>query len=147
MSNSQISTVVKVFSWVLMGISAALAVLFFVMGDPETSGQTDYIIVWSYILAGIATALVVFFPIFFLILNPKNAIRALIGIALIGVVFLFGYAFADPTPLHSVTNDPNFSSTNVLVLTDTGIFATYLLFVVALGLLLFTGVRSIFTRS
>lgn len=133
-----------------MGVSVSLTVYFFVASDfdnlVQVEGVLEPFIIWAYVLFGLAALLALAFPLYFFIQNPKNALKTLLGIALMGAVALVGYIFADPTPIYSSTNDPNFSITNVLVLTDTGLIATYILFAVALVLMLFTGVRSVFHK-
>lgn len=141
MSNSSISTLIKVLSWLLMGVSVILTVLFYTGNISE-----EPFIIWAYILFGLAALFALVFPLYFFIRNPKNALKTLLGLALMGVVALVGYVLADPTPMYSPTNDPNFSITNVLVLTDTGLIATYILFAVALVLMLYTGARSVFHK-
>jgi hypothetical protein len=141
MSNSQISLMVKIFSWILIGISTVVALLFF-MGMVNE----DIFIIWAYILLAIASLLAVIFPVIFFAIYPKNAKKALIGLIGLGVVFLIGYLMADSTPIASVTNHPNFSDPKVLAFSDMGIFATYILFGIAVFALLFTGVRSILNR-
>jgi hypothetical protein len=79
---------------------------------------------------------------------PKKAVKTLAGIAMLGAVFLIGYLFADSTPISNFgsTPNPDFENTGVLVWTDAGLIATYVLAAVAVFSLFFTGVRSIFTR-
>ena len=141
MSNDQISLMVRIFSWILIGISTVVALLFFVGMVTE-----DFFIIWAYILLAIASILAVVFPLVFFAMYPKNALKALIGLAGLGLVFLIGYLMADTTPMASVTNHPNFSNLSVLAFSDMGIFATYILFGIAVFALLFTGVRSIINR-
>lgn len=141
MQNSSLSTILKVLSWLLMGVSVILTVLFYTGNITE-----EPFIIWAYILFGFAGFFAVAFPVYYFIRNPKNAINALIGIALMAVVFGVGYLLADATPITSPTQDPNFSNQNVLVLTDTGLIATYVMFGVALVLMLYTGARSVFHK-
>ena len=150
MQNSSLSTILKVLSWLLMGVSVGLTVYFFVASDfdnlVQVEGTLEPFIIWAYILFGLAALLSLVFPLYFFVQNPKNALKTLLGIALMGAVALFGYVLADPTPIYTPTNDPNFSITNVLVLTDTGLIATYVLFGVAIALMRFTGVRGVFHK-
>jgi hypothetical protein len=141
MSNNQISLFVRIFSWLLIGISTVVALMFFLGVVTE-----DTFIIWAYILLAIASVLAIVFPVIFFAMYPKNALKALVGLAGLGVVFLIGYLMADSTPMVSVTNNPNFSDPKVLAFSDTGIFATYILFGVAVLALIFTGIRSIFNR-
>mgnify|MGYP001346257136 CR=1 FL=1 len=141
MSNSLISNLVKILSWVLMGVSTVIALLFF-------AGVVDenLFIIWAYVLLVIAAFFAVIFPVVFFVLYPKNAMKALVGLVGLGIAVLIGYLLSDTTTIITATNHPNFSNPKVLAFTDTGIIATYVLFGVAVLGLLFTGIRSIFHR-
>lgn len=141
MSNSLISKLVKILSWVLMGTSTVIALLFF-------AGVVDenLFIIWAYVLLGIAAFFAVIFPVVFFVLYPKNAMKALVGLVGLGLAVLIGYLMSDTTTIITATNHPDFSNPKVLAFTDTGIIATYILFGVAVLGLLFTGIRSIFQR-
>lgn len=144
MSENIVKILVKVFTWSIMAISVIIAVLFFLGYINEAP-----FIVWAYLLTLVAAFLAVLFPVIFMVLYPKRALKALGGLALIGVVFLLGYLFADATPIKDISSanpNPNFANLGVLVYTDMGLIATYILSGVAVFLLLFTGVRSIFSR-
>lgn len=144
MSENIVKILVKVFTWSIMIVSVALAVLFFLGYINEAP-----FIVWAYVLTLVAAFLAVLFPIIFMFLYPKKVLKALGGIAIIGLVFLIGYMFADATPIKDISSanpNPNFANIGVLVYSDMGLIATYLLAGVAVLLLLFTGVRSIFSR-
>ncbi len=141
MSNSLLNTVVKAFSWVLMGISVVIAVLFF-----TNTVNEELFIFWAYILTIIAALLAVVFPVIFFAVYPKNAIKALAGLAVLGVVFFAGYLMADTTPIVAAVMHPDFTNPSVLQFADTGIIATYILFGIAVVSLLFTGIRSLFNR-
>lgn len=144
------STILKVLSWLLMGLSIGFTVYFFVASDFNDLVQVAVIlepfIIWAYILFGLAALLALVFPIYYFIRNPKNAINTLFGIAIMCVVFGIGYLMADVTPITSPTNDPNFSKTSVLVLTDAGLIGTYIMFGAALLLMLYTGARGVFNK-
>lgn len=141
MSNSSISTSLKVLSWLLMGVSVILTVLFYAGNITE-----EPFIFWAYILFGLAVLMALVFPIYFFVRNPKSALKTLGAVALLGVIFLIGYLLSDATPIFSPTQNPDLSNPSVLVLTDTGLIATYVMFGVALLLLLYTGARSIFQK-
>lgn len=101
---------------------------------------------WAYLLFAVAGLLALVFPVYFFIRNPKNAVKTLAGLAVMGLVFVIGYILADSTPIFSPTQNPDLSNTSVLILTDTGLIATYVMFGVAMVLLLYTGVRSVINK-
>lgn len=127
-----------------MGVSIIVTVLFFLSDQDAESVQT--FIVWAYILFAIAAASAVIFPVINFVRNPKNAVKSLVGLGAIAVVFLIGYLAADVTALPSPTQNPDLSDPTVLVISDTGLIATYLMFGLALLLMLYTGIRSVFQK-
>lgn len=143
MSENLVKLIVKVFTWSIMAISVVIALLFFVGYFNEAP-----FILWAYILTAIATLLSVIFPVIFMFVYPKKAVKTLLGIALIGVVFVIGYVLADSTPIPDISSTPNpdFENEGVLVWSDAGLIATYILSAIAVFALLFTGIKSIFTR-
>ncbi|QKG79077.1 hypothetical protein [Tenuifilum thalassicum] len=142
--NSRLSTYARVLSWLLMGVSIVITVLFFMSNQDVESVQS--FIVWAYILFGIAAVTALVFPVINFVRNPKNAVKSLIGLGAIAVVFLIGYLAADATALPSPTQNPDLSNPSVLVISDTGLIATYILFGSALFLMLYTGIRSVFHK-
>lgn len=151
MSNNTINKIVKIFYWGLMAASVVFTLAFFyrISGVTEKAAQVDVagpFIVWGYILVVVAILLSLVFPLVNIILNPKNALKALFGVLGMGLVFLIGYLLADPTPMVGTTENPDFLNRSILILADTGIIATYILFVVAILALLFVTIKGLITR-
>jgi len=150
MSNNLVNKFVKIFSWGIMGASVIVALIFFFR--ISNSDKVDHIdiassyILWAFILFGIAALLSVLFPLINFILNPKNALKTLAGLAGLGLFFLIGYLLSDTTPIISAVDNPNFTNPSVLRFADTAIIATYILFGFAILALLYTGVRGLFNR-
>lgn len=149
MSNNLVNLLVKIFTWGLMGVSVIVALVFFFRisnADPsQEAAIAESFILWAFILLGIAAFISVIFPLINFALNPKNATKAIVGLAAVALVFVVGYIMADTTPIVTAASASNldFSDPSVLRLADTGILATYILFGVAVLALLFTGVRSL----
>lgn len=152
MSNKLIALITKIISWVIMGASIIVALIYFLRisgAEPEmeTVVATPYIN-WAIVLLLVGALLAVLFPLVHFILNPKNIAKVLVSLGALAVVFVAAYLLADTTPIVTATSalEPNFSDPAVLRLADTGIIATYILLGTALLALLFTGVRGIFNR-
>ena len=152
MSNKLIALITKIISWVIMGASIIVALVFFFRisgaeADMEVIIAAPYIN-WAIILLLIGAVLAVVFPLVHFILNPKNIAKVLVSLGVLAAVFLTAYLLSDTTPIVTATSalEPNFSDPAVLKLADTGIIATYILLGTALLALLFTGVRGIFNR-
>ncbi|MFO8020847.1 MAG: hypothetical protein R6U65_00165 [Perlabentimonas sp.] len=147
MSNKLIELLVKIFSWTLMGVSVIVALVYFFRISGAEAEQEIVVaepyILWALILLGLTAFLAILFPIINIVLNPKNAVKALLGLITIGVVFLIGYLGSDTTPIESAVSNPDFSDPAVLRFADTGIIATYILLGVAILSLIFTGIRSL----
>ena len=131
-----------------MGASVVIALVFFLrISNAEADaliGIASSYILWAVVLLGLAALLSVLFPLVQFILNPKNAVKALVGLAGLGLVFLVAYFMADTTPIVSTVDNADFSNPAVLRFADTGILATYFLFGCALLALVYTGVRGLF---
>lgn len=154
MSEKLVRTILRISLWVLMIVSVVLIVMFVIntnaAGDDKIAlkAAANPLIVWAYILIAIAAVTAILFPVGYLIRNPRKAVKALISIALLALVFFIGYLLADSTPIHTATSNtnPDFSDRGVLLLTDTGIITTYIMLCIAVLALLVTGVRGIIRR-
>lgn len=154
MSNKLVFNLIKGFSWLLLGVSAILIVYIFL--DPllsdtslpviERAPRSELGIYWTYILTALALFLAVIFPIIDLIKNPKSGIKVLSILVLMALVFFVAYSLADPTPLQGTAVNENFSNPTVLVLTDTGLFATYFLVAVSIIAVLFASIKGFFSK-
>lgn len=152
MSNKLIALITKIISWVIMGASIVVALVYFfrITGaepEMETIIAAPYIN-WAILLLLIGAVLAVLFPLVHFILNPKNIAKVLVSLGVLAAVFVAAYLLSDTTPIVTATSalEPNFSDPSVLKLADTGIIATYILLGTALLALLVTGVRGIFNR-
>ena len=104
-----ISKITSVLLYVLMAISVILLIIFYKVtaGIPaETDfdtqieiygGTLDLIMYWSVILFGIAAVSAVAFPLVQMFIRPKEAVKTLISVAVVGVVVFIAYMLADNT--------------------------------------------------
>jgi len=124
--------------YVLMAVSAVLAVLFY-----TESIETSMFLQWSYILLISGVVIAVASPIYGFILAPKNAVKLLIILGLVAVLGFVAYSLAGNTysttklELLKITEQ---TSRNV----GMGIIFTYISFAVALLAILFSSVLKIF---
>lgn len=118
------------------------------MSKYEQAEVVGPFLMWTYILAIIGAALALLFPIYDVVLYPKKALKLLASVGGLGVIVLIAYFLADATPLVTATSatNPAFSDRSTLIWTDTGLITCYLLFVIAIVLLVITGVRSALRR-
>jgi uncharacterized BrkB/YihY/UPF0761 family membrane protein len=148
----KISRISSITLYVIMGISVILTILFFAGGYVEgTKGtnlaeplNTDYLIIWNYILLVIAIILALVFPIIFLLMNPKRALRSLIVVGVIALIVFTSYQFASDEILNLVNYNGPDNIPSTLKIADTGLFLTYFLLVIAFGAILFHEISQIF---
>jgi galactitol-specific phosphotransferase system IIC component len=84
--------IAKLLLLVTMVISVAIWIFYTIEIVDE-----DIFLGWSYVLLGLASLAAVTFPVLFLVLNPKNAKGALIGVVGIAIVVIVSYILADST--------------------------------------------------
>ena len=154
MSKKVVDIIIKSFSWLLLGLSALLMIYIFM--DPllsdtslpvmERAPRSELGIFWAYILTAIACLAAVIFPIIEFIKNPKGGLKVLAIIVAMAIIILVSYLLADPTPLQGTANNPDFSNTSVLLMTDTGLYSTYVLVAISLLAVLFSSLKGVFSK-
>ena len=101
--------------------------------------MTNYGIIICYILLAVAVLTAVVFPIIQLAKNPKGAKGALVGIGALIVVVAISFA---------LSSDSNPSKIEITAeaakQVDTGLFAFYILAIVAIGALVYSEVAKLF---
>ena len=147
MNSSVANKISSIVFAILMIVSAVVLGLFFLVGydnyitlnnstvvDPQF---TDLLIYWMYALVAAGIGLVILFVIaqFFATLrtNPGNAIKGVVGIVLIVVLFGGAYALASDAPIRMADNTL-FDDKGALVLSDVCIYVQYVLLAVSVFL-------------
>jgi steroid 5-alpha reductase family enzyme len=101
--------------------------------------MTNYGIIIAYILLAVAVLTAVVFPIIQLAKNPKGAKGALVGIGALVVVVAISFV---------LSSDDNPSKIEITAeaakQVDTGLFAFYILAIVAVGALVYSEVAKLF---
>ena len=140
-----------IIPWILMGLTAIFALIFFLGGVvPGTEGTryeepkgTNSFIIYAYILLGITILITIFFSILNFILNPSNLrvtlITVAIGVVLIGIAALI----ADNTVLDLPHYKGKDNNPQTLFLTDVGLYVGYFL----LGLAFLAIIYSVISKS
>lgn len=153
MSDKIIKRVLRIFLGVLLLISVILSIYFVVKisGTDEREALMNAIepvIDWTYFLLIIAAASAIFFPLLFIVQNPRKAIKALVSLVILAVVVLISYGLSDGTPILTATSatNPDFTNPSVLKFTDMGIFTAYILIGASILLLIATGVRNMISN-
>lgn len=160
MKADSVNNISKYVFYVLMAVSAVVLVLFYLVGfdnttmiasgpatDPE---HTDTLIWWMYILTALCVFCMILFSIvqFFVSLktNPRAALKGIVSLVLLAVLFGGAYALADDAPV--MNNGKAFTDSGILVFTDVCIYVQYvLLFVATLCTIIgLTGATKLFNK-
>ena len=114
-----------IIKYVLLIVSAVL--LAFGMVQGEGSVALDVMLVWSLVMVLLTIALTIIMPLVAVFQNPKSAVRSLIGLGILVVVFLISYALATDDPIRLASGkimDDSFE----LKFSDTSLWITYITF-------------------
>lgn len=125
--------ILNILTIVMFVITAVLLGLFMFGGKVPnqlytTPVYTSTLLNWAYILFGIAIIAAIIFPIIRLFSRPKQAMKSLIGLAVVVVVVLIAYAMADGTPMKIIGYNGPDNVPSMLILSDTIIYTMYILF-------------------
>jgi hypothetical protein len=130
---TKLSKYLNIVLFILLGVSLIFLGLFYFGGEVENAARTTPVFTQSFLnwgkmlLAG-AAAISIIFEIAHLVLNPRNAVRTLISIGLLGVIVLIAYSMGDGTPLQLVGYKGSDNVPSMLILGDTFLYTTYILF-------------------
>jgi len=121
--------------YITITVTVIVVVYFFFFGS--SSAGVGTILIWAYILLALGVLCLILIPILNIGANPASLRKGAINIAFI--VVLFGIAFLISSDAQTVATqamlDP--PSSIAMKITDTGLFATYLLLLLAIGAILF----------
>jgi hypothetical protein len=144
--------IASIVLWVLLALSIVLVGIFYfgnyVQGTEGTPMEepliTNKILFWAFILLILALVAALVFPLIYIISNPKNAIRPLIILAIIAVFVFIAYSLGSDEILNMPAYNGPDNVGPVLKKADTGLILTYILFIGALGSILYTEIAKLF---
>lgn len=151
--NNKVFKYVKYLSYLLFagGVAVLAYLLAMSMVHPEQSLEfpssvgaamgSGVLMTYTYILIGIAIVVAVIFPLVNIVKNPKGSMRTLMGLLLMVVVLGIGYLLSKTDPIPN-SGGGYFDDAATLKLTDTGLYATYLMLVLAFGVILFGEIKN-----
>lgn len=154
MSEKTLKLVSRIPLLVFMFVAVVLTVIF-VVGVGGTDDRAELLrivnppIVYTYVLAAIAVVLLLAFLIAKMVANPRGAVKTLVGLGLLVLVFLVAYAFSTDEPLQMANGtlygahpDPAVAKSQMrdVVMTDIGIITTYILLGISVLALIVTGI-------
>lgn len=131
MSNT-LSKYLDILTYVMIGLTAIFVAMFYLGGEVPnqayaTPVYSDLLIHWAKILFVVSAGLSILFPIIQLVVNPKGALKGLVGLVVLALVVLFSYSLSDGTLLDlpgytGIDNNPG-----TLQFADTVLYTMYAL--------------------
>lgn len=91
------------------------------------TGGLDFLFTWSFAMIVITIVSALMMPLFGILQNPKSAVRSLIGLGIIVVMFLVAYAMADTTPITLASGEVR-DDLFELKFSDMALYSTYFAF-------------------
>ncbi len=145
--------IVTIVLWVLIVISAILVVSLMVnisdnTQDATMGGWINTNLIWSYILIIVGAGIAIIAGLFHMFTDKRAAKRGLIAVAFLGVIALVSYLLASPEipqfpGVDRYIADGTLTS-RISKLIDTGLYATYILFGLALLAIAYSTVSKMF---
>ena len=150
---NKIGKIVTIILWVLIAISAVLVVSLMVNisdndADPTMGGWINTVLIWSYILIVTGAAIAILAGLYYMVTDKRAAKRGLIAVVFLGVVALVSYLLASPeipqfVGVDKFINDKTLNA-QVAKRIDAGLYATYILFGLAVLSIAYSSVRRVF---
>lgn len=123
---------VKFIGYGLLAISVLITFAFLGSSNFTTKEfpLTDLMLNWTYLMLVLAAIVAVVMPLINIVKNPRAMVGSLVGFGIIAVLVLVCYLMASDEPV--VTVSTTFDNKAALLVTDAGLYATYITFVVAI---------------
>ena len=147
--NNKIFKYIKYLSYVLLLLGVGVFVYFvvasvlypepateFPVGTVGNAMGVNVMLIYAYVVFAIM------FPLINIISNPKGAMRTLIGVVAMLVIFFVSYLLSSDAPVPNPAANGYFTNSAVLKLTDVGLYAGYAIFVIAILVILWGEIRS-----
>lgn len=130
----------SILLYALLAVCVVMLVLVFVLPNDQGVG---IILSWTYILLGLAILSAVVFPLINLAQNPKGALRSLIGVGIVVVVVGISLALSSTEPM-PLSDKTTYDDTFGLLVTDAGLYTTYIALAVAILVTILGEIRNSF---
>jgi len=119
----------------------------FPVGTVGNAMGVNVMLVYAYIILAVALILAIFFPIKNIICNPKGAMRTLIGLVMMIVLFGVSYLLASDAPVPNPAANGYFDNPTQLKLVDLGLYSAYAILAAAFLVIIWGEIRSAFKRG
>ena len=146
---TKLTNILSYVLYALLAVTVVFTIMFFTGGDVpgetyRTPVYTDMILNWAKFLTVAAAIVTVLFEIVNVALNPKNAVRSLISIAVLVIIALVSYSLADGTPLQLGGYEGPDNVPSMLKLAGAFLYGTYALLGIVVAAILGTEISRIF---
>lgn len=158
--NNKLFKYIKYLSYALLLLGVVVFVYFviasvlypepateFPVGTVGNAMGVNVMLIYTYVVFAVALLLSIFFPIAQIVSNPKGAMRTLVGLIAMIVIFGISYLLASDAPVPNPAENGFFTNPMVLKLTDVGLYATYAILVISFIVILWGEIRSALKRS
>jgi len=136
----KLNKIVNIILWIIIAVSAVLVVSLMSnisdnKTDPSMGAWINTNLIWTYILFFISIGMAILFALYQILTDKKALKNSIIALAFMGIVAIISYALADGSipKFHGVEN---FVAKGLTGATcrwiGTGLYATYILFFIAL---------------
>ena len=149
----KINKYINIFLWIMMGITAVLAISFIVnisnnTDDPEMNRWLDTNLIWNYILLALSLVLLVGFGIKEMLVSFKESKKGMFSLLIIAVIVLISYLLASDEIPKFLGSD-KFVEQGILTpfvskMVDTGLYTTYAFFVLSIIAFIYSSVSRFF---
>ena len=119
----------------------------FAVGSVGAGMGVNVMLIYTYIILAVALLIAIVFPVVNIVSNPKGAMRSLIGLVAMIVIFLVSYLLASDTPIPNPAANGYFDDPVTLKLTDVGLYSGYAILVIAFIVILWGEIRSAIKKS
>lgn len=149
----KINKFVNIILWVMMGITAVLAIFFIAnissnTDDPGMNTWLDNNLIWNYILLVFSLVLLVFFGVKEMISSFKESKKGMLSLLVIAVIVLVSYLLStDEIPQFLGSDkfvEQGILTPSVSKWVDTGLYTTYIFFALSIVAFIYSSVSRFF---
>jgi hypothetical protein len=141
--DSLVNKVFKGVSIVLILVAAIYQIAVFLQGGSPSDSVLDGYFWVAYIAFFLAVVLAILFPIIQIIGNPKAAIRTLLGVVVLVILWFVAYALSDNTFSASELETMG-TTADISKIVGAGLIYTYFVFAMAILAVFYANIASIF---
>ncbi|TLX74975.1 hypothetical protein E9993_11320 [Labilibacter sediminis] len=146
---SKLSKILSYVLYALLAVTVVFTIMYFTGGDVPgeaytTPVYTDLILNWAKFLVVATAGITILFEVVNVALNPKNAMRSLVSIAVLIVIAFVSYGLADGTPLNLGGYEGSDNVPSMLKLAGAFLYGTYVLLGIVVVAILGTELSKVF---